>query len=515
MAKVEHDEDLVIKHVEGGSDGFLDPVLEEERHMSLVQAAKTHWRPLLCCLASFGASATFGYDSIANGASLSMPAFLMYFGELGPTGYYLPAMWTSLWSAFSYLAQAVGALAVGFVIDRFGRKWPGAAFSALTIIGTAVQYTAVTRGVLLAGKIISGFGIGAAMAIGTTYASEMAPLKLRAPIQQAIVLCTVIMYAVGLGIVRVFVPDISEHAFRIVFAIQWVVGGLATIAFVLIPESPVYLIRHGSLDAARKIMERVYPGPSINARMQELIHTIEEEQSSEQNQDGSYIDCFKGTDLKRTMTAVLIYAALQIAGAPLLNQNILILILAGLPAVHAFDIGVGGFALAILGILLNWLTMGFFRRHNMFMAGGFVNLVLMVVIGALYYVPGDGALWAAAVVMNLLIILQTILLQVMGYPIAAEISTYRLRGKTISIATISMAFSNWLVAFVVPYMYDVDEGNLGLRSAFVFAGLSVFLIVAAWIYIPDTTDLTASEIDHAYVSGVPPRKFQSMLENRT
>lgn len=113
-----------------------------------------------------------------------------------------------------------------------------------------------------------------------------------------------------------------------------------------------------------------------------------------------------------------------------------------------------------------------------------------------------------------MIVLQTILLQVMGFPIAAEISTYRLRGKTISIAAISMALTNWLFSFVVPYMYNVDTGNLGLRSAFVFAGLSVFLIVAAWFYIPDTTDLTASEIDHAYTEGIPPRKFQSILNDR-
>ncbi len=33
----------------------------------------------------------FGYDTIANGASISMPAFFMYFGALGPTGYYLPS----------------------------------------------------------------------------------------------------------------------------------------------------------------------------------------------------------------------------------------------------------------------------------------------------------------------------------------------------------------------------------------------------------------------------------------
>lgn len=287
----------------------------------------------------------------------------------------------------------------GFFIDRFGRKWPGAACSVLTLVGTALQFTAMTRGVLLGGKMISGFGIGAALAIGTSYASEIAPLKLRAPVQQGIVLFTVIMYTIALGIVRAFVPDITPHSFRTVFAIQWALGGLSAIAFAVVPESPVYLVNRGRIDAARRTMDRIYSGNSVDARMQELVQTIEEEQTAQRNQQGSYLECFKGTNLKRTMTAALIYSAIQIGGGPLLTQNILILIVAGLPAIHAFDIGIGGFALAIVGIVLNWFTMRFFRRHNMFMAGAIINLIMMAVIGALYYVPGEGALWAAAVLM--------------------------------------------------------------------------------------------------------------------
>jgi MFS family permease len=141
--------------------------------------------------------------------------------------------------------------------------------------------------------MISGFGIGAALAIGTSYASEIAPLKLRAPVQQAIVLFTVIMYAVALGIIRAFVPDTSPHSFRTVFAIQWAVGGLSAIAFALVPESPVYLVNRGRIDAARQTMNRIYFGNSVDARLQELVQTIEEEQSEQRVQAGGYLDCFK------------------------------------------------------------------------------------------------------------------------------------------------------------------------------------------------------------------------------
>ena len=105
-----------------------------------------------------------------------MPSFFLYYGSIGPEGPYLPSIWTSLWVAMSSLAQAVGAFTIGYVTDRFGRKWPASAVSALTIAGTAVQYYSTNRGVLLGGKIINGFGIGASMAVATTYASEVSCL---------------------------------------------------------------------------------------------------------------------------------------------------------------------------------------------------------------------------------------------------------------------------------------------------------------------------------------------------
>lgn len=137
----------------------------------------------------------FGYDSIANGASISMPPFFLYFGSTGPRGPYLPSIWTSLWSSLSLAAQAVGSILIGSVTDRLGRKWPASASAALTIAGTALQYFSHSRGMLLSGKIVNGLGIGAIMAIATTHGSEVAPFRLRGPVQQALVLFYVCLHA--------------------------------------------------------------------------------------------------------------------------------------------------------------------------------------------------------------------------------------------------------------------------------------------------------------------------------
>jgi hypothetical protein len=74
---------------------------------------------------AFFVGAVYGYDSVANGATIAMPAFLIYFGEATPDGhFFLPSIWTSLWTAMSGLAQVIGGFCIVFVIDSFGRSAP-------------------------------------------------------------------------------------------------------------------------------------------------------------------------------------------------------------------------------------------------------------------------------------------------------------------------------------------------------------------------------------------------------
>ncbi|KAJ5379718.1 MFS general substrate transporter [Penicillium cataractarum] len=485
---------------------------EEERQLTIWQSAKAHKFALLICCIPFCGASLYGYDSIVNGATLSMPAFLLYFGDIDASGAYLPSIWTSLWNAMSLLCQAVGAFFIGFITDKYGRKWPACCSAMLTIAGTAMQYTADSRGLLLGGKMVNGFGIGAVTAVSATYASEIAPLKLKGPVQQALVLFYVFMMALGLGVIRIYVPDMSLHSFRTVFAIQWAVGGLTIIAYALAPESPNYLIAKGQLRRAHKVMSLLHgKDNSIDDRLTYLNKVILEEHERKESEAGSYIDCFKGPDLRRTLTVIFLYTAQNWGGAALLAQSIYFLIIAGLPSIHAFDVSIGGFALSLIIIVLSWLFNDKASCRNVLLVACVLNFLIMLVIGVLYYVPGDGAVWGIAVLMNVLISFQTSLFLGMGYRIAADVASYRLRAKTLSVGVVSQAFIAWLTQFTVPYMYNVDSGNLGARTGFVFAGFSVLLIAGTWFIVPETTNLTAAEIDQAYKDHVPVRKFQSYI----
>ncbi|KAL3456135.1 general substrate transporter [Aspergillus heterothallicus] len=469
---------------------------EDERQLTAWQTARLYPGAVLYCSVAFTAGLMYGYDLVVNGSVIAMPSFIIRFGTTGASGIYLPTVWTSLWTSMTSLAQALGAYVVGLVADRWGRKWPGAAAGMLSLVGTAVLYTAETRGWLLAGKMITGAAIGAGMAAGTSYASEVAPLKLAGPMQASLVLFVVFMQGVGLGLVRIF----------------WAVGFLAFVGFALTPESPVYLIRRGKVEQAKKVLGRIYSMQSnAEDRIAYLVQTMVEEQSQTSDEAASYLDCFRGTNLKRTLTVAFLYSTNNWVGGAFLAQSTYFLLTVGLPAVHCFDIGIGGFGLAIIVIVFLANFGHKVSKRRWLLSGIVLNFLFMITIGALYWAPGMGAVWAIGILMNILISIQTSLLQAIGWPIAAQISSYRLRAKTLSIGVLSQTLSTWLTQFIVPYMYNTGSGNLGAKTAFPFAGLSVLVFICAYYCVPNTTGLTTEEIDRLYADKVPVKKFGAFM----
>jgi len=54
--------------------------------------------------------------------------------------------------------------------------------------------------------------------------------------QSALVLFQALMLMTGLGIISTFLPDMSESAFRKVFALQWVWSGIVLAMYPFLPE---------------------------------------------------------------------------------------------------------------------------------------------------------------------------------------------------------------------------------------------------------------------------------------
>ncbi|KAJ5683419.1 hypothetical protein N7462_006584 [Penicillium macrosclerotiorum] len=520
MSETKDSEHNATTHIEDGStlpvtkEEFQDALQElsdSEMAMSTWQAAKAHKRILMYSMVPFLCGMAYGYDTVASSSTIAMPSFLLSFGAVNPETHslYAPSIWSALWTAMANLGQAIGSFAIGPLAEWIGRRYAIVLFAVLSCAGVAVQFTATTRWALLIGKMLNGVCSGGIMACGTTYAADIAPVKLRGPILQGIVLFTVAMQGTALGIVRSMVTNTAPIAWKVVFAIQWPVAVLLFSAL-WIPESPGWLISQGKPEAARRSLIRLYgQNDTIDLRLQSLQNVLAAERALQTHDKPSFVECFRPANLKRTLTVCLVMFGTGLLGVSFLNQNTYVLLTLGLPAVHAFDIGVGGFFLACVVIVISWLFTDAIGRRRLWLIGVTGTILGMATIGGLAYVKNTASLWAIAVVMNLLIPWQVYTCTGMAWTMTPEISSSRLRQHTQSIGFLVQAVSSWVFHMIVPYMYNTDAGNLGAKTGFVFAGLSAVLLVASWFMIPETAGKSVEEINMAYQEGVTPRKFAS------
>ena len=94
-----------------------------------------------------------------------------------------------------------------------------------------------------------------------------------------------------------------------------------------------------------------------------------------------------------------------------------------------------------------------------------------------------------------------------AWPIAAENATSRLRSPTMALCTMMNGLSSCIWSFSLPYAINADEGNMGGKIAFVFAGTLVVATIFIFFMVPETKGRTYIEIDELWERRTAPRKF--------
>jgi SP family general alpha glucoside:H+ symporter-like MFS transporter len=108
---------------------------------------------------------------------------------------------------------------------------------------------------------------------------------------------------IGIGVIMSMLGRDNEWGYRIPYALQWMWPFPLALGIFFAPESPWWLVRKGKLDQAKASLLRL---TSLNREtdfdadetVDMMVHTtaLEEKTTS----GASYLDCFKGYDLRRT-----------------------------------------------------------------------------------------------------------------------------------------------------------------------------------------------------------------------
>jgi len=156
-----------------GGDGVRSLSTAQDVHH--IEAPVTWKAYLICAFASFG-GIFFGYDSgYINGV---IGSELFYQSVEGPTADGLSSSNQSLIVSILSAGTFFGALMGGDVAEIIGRKWTVIAGCGIYMIGVVIQMitgpeVASPLGVIVAGRLIAGIGVGFESAIVILYMSEI------------------------------------------------------------------------------------------------------------------------------------------------------------------------------------------------------------------------------------------------------------------------------------------------------------------------------------------------------
>ncbi|KIJ63765.1 hypothetical protein HYDPIDRAFT_175817 [Hydnomerulius pinastri MD-312] len=479
-----------------------------EHAMTPIQAMRTYWRAYLWCLFVCMGALLWGYDSQIGGGLLSIPAFRQDFGYTDGGQAILAASWQSAFNSAGSVGGMFGGLSLGYFSDKLGRRGAVAVACVISIGGVLIQFFTPkhNNGMLLAGKLINGFALGMFVSCAGGYCAEVSPLPLRG----------ISTAGVNLGLGRNMSNGVIKgtgnrtdvYAYRIPFAFQWIFPVLLLAGLPFAPESPWWLVRKGRNDDARKVLARLGGAAAdVKLQVQQIQETIELEDSYAAT--ATYLDCFKGVSLRRTIVAMMVFVLQQCSGVIfVLGYSTYFFELAGIADSSAFNLGVGLTAVGVVGNLCTFYTVNRFGRRFIFNWGMAACTVILMMIGFIWIDNTSGhAKWAISAFTIIYIFVFQTSIGPIGYVLFAEVSSAKLRSKTVGIGTWTNALCSMVVNIVLPYLINPDEANLGGYVGFIFGALSFIGTVWAWYFIPETKNRTVDELDLLYEKQVPARQF--------
>ncbi|RPA99055.1 sugar transporter [Choiromyces venosus 120613-1] len=465
----------------------------------------------LCTFVSLGAL-IFGMDGGYLSGVLAMPNFIEDFGRFNDrTGkYYIPAGRQSFITSFPYVGQFLAALSGGYIGDILGRRWGLFIMSVASVIGVVMQIVAKNEALFVTGRFFNYVSIGFATIFVPIYQAECSPRRIRGTMITLYQL-NIVVGSFLISIVNNFTQEVkSDASYRIPIGLLLVLPVLIIPGLPFLPESPRWLMKRGREEEARKSLEIIHRGDvgfSVESEVLFLRATISEQE--EINKASSWADCFKTTNRRRTLLAVLIQVMQQLTGVSFIFNY---------GTVFFSQIGVGGpFIIMIMTNLVNLVgtIVSFFLvdklgRRPLLLAGSVVMFTGHIAVG-IAGMKSDGNIAAQRAIVAF------VLIYVFGFAaswgplawvITSEVSTNTLREKTQALGSASNILSSWLVTFSLPYLTNDDEAGLGPKVGFIFAVCVIAGGVYTFTWVPETSGRALEELDELFQQGVPARKFK-------
>jgi SP family general alpha glucoside:H+ symporter-like MFS transporter len=387
-------------------------------------------------LLSFGS-----YDLAAMGSFLGYDQFRQRFGtELDQNGNpRISPAWQAGIQNGVQAGSIIGLWANGYISEYFGYKKTMYGALLASVIFNFLHFFAQGIGMVVAGSVLLGLPWGVFQTLTVTYASDITPSTIRPYLTTYINLCWVMGQLVAAGALRGCQTLGNDWGWRIPIAIQWVWVPFIFLGAYMAPESPWWLVRKGRYEEARaSLVKATTPQPDVNFDPDQALALIRHTNDLEQamNSGVNYIDCFKGVEKRRTLIACVVWLTQALCGAAMMGYSVQIYRESGLDEEGALNLNIGQYCLGFIGTIGSWFLMRRIGRRMLYNWGLIILFSFLMVIGGLGVISRDNtdAAWALGSVLLVYTLFYNFTVGPVCYAIVAEISSTRLKIKTVVLA---------------------------------------------------------------------------------
>ncbi len=393
------------------------------------------------------------------------------------------------------LGAMFGAAFSGSMADGLGRKGSVIVTAVLFSLGAAGCAFAPDVKMIVACRFVIGLAIGVASYVAPLYISEISPASMRGG------LVSLNQLMITIGIVVSYMVDyflsLGANEWRWMFGLGALPGIALLIAMIFLPQSPRWLVVRGKIERAKVILMRIYGKSDVEVEITEITRTVTPEK-------GKWTDLMKPWVLPALGVGVIMMFFQQATGInTIIYYAPTIFEFAGFESHKVSILATAG--VGAVNVLMTIVAIGLLDKlgRKPLLYAGLIGMALSLgALGYAFAVPSiSGNLkWVAVASILCYIASFAVSLGPICWLIIAEIYPIHVRGRAMSIATLS----NWGFNFIVASTFLTLTEKLGKSGAFwLYAAVSVAGLFYVKYFVPETKGITLEGIEQYLRSGKP------------
>ena len=371
----------------------------------------------------------------------------------------------------------------------------------LYTVGAALEAGAVSFGMMVAGRVILGMGVGLEGGTVPVYVAESVAPKYRGNLVSLYQFMIALGEVLGYVVAAIFV-NVQSGSWRYMLGSSLVFSTIMFVGILFMPESPRFLMHKGKTTEAWFVWKRIR-GEDNDARKEFFVMKYSVQEESSMKESAASTSRFVWLDFITVPRArrAIIYANIMVFLGQFTGINAIQYYMATLMQQVGFDDKqsvfmslVGGGAL-LLGTIPAILYMEKFGRRFWACAmlpGFFIGLLI---IGCSYLIPLGNKAGSQGTYIAGLIVYEGFFgsYACLTWVIPSEVYPTYLRSYGMETSDVTLFLCSFLVTYFFTQMQDAMS-QIGLTLGF-YGGIAVVGWVYQLLFMPETKNKTLEEID--------------------